>query len=333
MMFIHHFFTFPHWWIGNTYFPYWAKYASYLNEPFKMCVPVFCFLTGYFYWHASRKTLAYSLKKIGKFLGEYWICYFILGLLAVLICKYQYSAHEVVLELFGVKTNTMVFCWYVYVYCAIMVALPFITFDEKRGVGFLTLKIGVWLLCLQIVLLLPISSGFQRVVREIGIWSMVSFVGYICARYGLFHMFDRLMKKWIPSCGGQIVVLGVMFVFAMAGRKMAPNIQFWVMQNEILIPLDIIYAPFFVYALVCLTRFSRFKIGNSILGELGEQSMRMWFFSCAFFGITNQVLQPILYWSGCSLVVLIWGLILCYIPSKMLAKILSVIKVGGRHDR
>lgn len=49
MMFIHHFFTFPAWWVGGVHYPLLEKLAPYFSMPLKLCVPVFCFITGYFY--------------------------------------------------------------------------------------------------------------------------------------------------------------------------------------------------------------------------------------------------------------------------------------------
>ena len=63
MMFIHHFFMFPSWWIDGISYPLVAKVSSYLCTPTKLCVPVFCFLTGYFYFFNRHKTYAYSFRK------------------------------------------------------------------------------------------------------------------------------------------------------------------------------------------------------------------------------------------------------------------------------
>lgn len=48
-MFIHHFFTIPSLWISDIY-----NLAPF-SECFKICVPIFAFLTGYFYFLPVKK--------------------------------------------------------------------------------------------------------------------------------------------------------------------------------------------------------------------------------------------------------------------------------------
>lgn len=62
MMFLHHFFTFPAWHSAVITYPVFDRYAEMLNEPMKMCVPIFAFLTGYFYWFTKKKNLKYSVR-------------------------------------------------------------------------------------------------------------------------------------------------------------------------------------------------------------------------------------------------------------------------------
>jgi uncharacterized membrane protein len=52
-MFLHHFFTFPDWYVEGISYPYLLGIVQYFYAPLKMCIPVFAFLTGYFYcfWH------------------------------------------------------------------------------------------------------------------------------------------------------------------------------------------------------------------------------------------------------------------------------------------
>lgn len=47
-MFIHHFFTFPEWYVSGISYPELSLFARLFCWPLKICVSVFAFLTGYF---------------------------------------------------------------------------------------------------------------------------------------------------------------------------------------------------------------------------------------------------------------------------------------------
>ena len=98
MMFMHHFFTFPDWWVDGVSYPVLRTLAPYFTLPFKMCVPVFCFITGYFYYFNDHKDYKYSLKKITDILISYWGVFIVLAVLAVICVGYEYSVSSVIKE-------------------------------------------------------------------------------------------------------------------------------------------------------------------------------------------------------------------------------------------
>ena len=46
MMFIHHFFTCSGFYVESVSYPFLESIAIFAVQPFRMCVPVFAFLTG-----------------------------------------------------------------------------------------------------------------------------------------------------------------------------------------------------------------------------------------------------------------------------------------------
>ena len=48
MMFFHHFFTFTEFYIDVISYPMLEQVFVFLQQPFKICVSVFAFLTGFF---------------------------------------------------------------------------------------------------------------------------------------------------------------------------------------------------------------------------------------------------------------------------------------------
>ena len=80
-MFAHHFFFYPDWYVSGISYPGILPLVRYFQNPTKICVVVFAFITGYFYHFTREKTIRYSLGKIGQFLVSYWAA------LAILMIK------------------------------------------------------------------------------------------------------------------------------------------------------------------------------------------------------------------------------------------------------
>ena len=124
LMFVHHFFTFPAWWGESISYPLIERFAQYFNDPFRICVPIFCFLTGYFYASNPEKSWRYFLRKITELFITYWVVLLPFALIAVLFADYSYTAAELVREIFALDCPAMTFCWYVRFYAVAMLVLP-----------------------------------------------------------------------------------------------------------------------------------------------------------------------------------------------------------------
>lgn len=149
-MFVHHFFTFPDWYVESISYPELSHFAQYFCAPFKICVPVFAFLTGYFYDYTKTKSLNDSIKKITDILITYWFVY--IPFLTIAGCMGVYSGNfkDIFLEFFALKRPVMVFCWYVYFYCISMILLwmiaPLLSKNKMRGIFLgIVLPVGVYI--------------------------------------------------------------------------------------------------------------------------------------------------------------------------------------------
>ena len=49
LMFVHHFFCFPTWYVDGISYPKLTGFAEFFRFPTKICVSIFAFLTGYAY--------------------------------------------------------------------------------------------------------------------------------------------------------------------------------------------------------------------------------------------------------------------------------------------
>lgn len=68
--------------------------------------------------------------------------------------------------------------------------------------------------------------------------------------------------------------------------------------------------------MVTIIEHIQYKSIKIIFMKIGDKSLLMWFVHCAFFGVTKVVFQPILYAPKWPVLVLLWGLLICYIVSR-----------------
>lgn len=343
-MFVHHFFTFPDWYVSGVAYPGFAPYIRFFQGPLKTCVVIFAFLTGYFYHFSTRKTLKYSLQKITDVLLSYWIVFIPLMILAVATGCWQFSLSGFVRELFSLERPIMFFCWYVYFYILSMLLLPLLdklcagspaadaaltvvapiaVFNIFRGI--LEYEFG-----LSSHVLLEILSNMRE-------WFPCMAVGYLCSKYSFFENYmDPLTEKLFKGWGRYVFYLGLCGVtffsrlicprFTLGAVSVAGN---WI---DLSFQMDVFYGPLFFYGAANLLKAISFAVLRKPLEALGKQSLLMWFLHCAFFGRTKHVLQPVLYFPRNPILVTLWGLVLCYaaavlldIPLKKLLKLKNAL--------
>ena len=90
---------------------------------------------------------------------------------------------------------------------------------------------------------------------------------------------------------------------------------------------DIINAPLFLYGaanlLLCCNGFL-FRV----LEKIGEHSMLMWFYHCVFFNCCRQFTQIVLYFPKNPVLVLLNGLILCYMAAVLTEPVRKALVSG-----
>ena len=65
-----------------------------------------------------------------------------------------------------------------------------------------------------------------------------------------------------------------------------------------------------------------YEITKDILAEFGKYSMNIWFLHCMFFNVTKDIFQPIAFYPGNPILVLLWVMLLCFV----IVKIIDVVK-------
>lgn len=335
LMFIHHFFTFPAWWVPGAGYPESSVPLAYLCHPTMICVPVFAFLTGYLYRYAKEKNYRHSLKKIKNILIPYWFCFAVLALPAAFLAGWVYTPKAVALELIAVERPTMFFCWYVFFYCLLMLALPVLTPLLSGNV--FAVAAGCLLPVVVFPLLiaaLPADSPLTGLLRNTQFYFPTVISGFLVARSRLF---DGLSAARARDCLQTPIVRGlgalafsVAAVCAAGVRFFCPYIPLGALpfiqpRIEMSLSLDVVCAPLFVY---CLLRSGilYWKPARTVLSELGTYSLTMWFLHCVFFNNTKEIFQPVLYAPRNPVLVLLWGLALCYFAARLVRYPIDALK-------
>lgn len=331
-MFVHHMFTFPRWYIDAISYPELKEFASFFCSPFKLCVGIFAFLTGYGYFFKKDKNLWYSLRKIILFLIRYWSIYIPLLILAVILGCYKFQLMDFVLELFALKRPIMYFCWYVYFYIVAMLILPLLvclTRNHPIGIalgGVVVLNYFCSLLwqCLA-------DNMARSVVSDFRTWFPCIVIGYLFAQLDLYHRVFERITKLIKVKYILVIVWTAMVLIPFVSRhynayQNIGKISLGDWNLNFRMNMDIIYVPIFIYGIVKLINLIPFARPSHILEELGKYSACMWFWHCAFFNVCKEYTQPILYFLKSPLLVIIFGVCICYSLSRMW-KILIIQKL------
>jgi len=317
MMFVHHFFTLPEWYVEGVAYPQLHGFAELMNLPLAACVPVFAFITGYFYAYRRERTLRYSLRKIGGVLNVYWIIQLLLFAVAA-AGGAALSFTGFLWEMVGLESTVMLFNWYIAFYIMAMLMLPGLVRLPQCGPLTSSLAlIGLPVLAATAVRALPGLDAHAGTAAQYMLDGVTGLgAGYIAARYGLFELLDRALgerrRVRLPLAAG----LGLLAFF---GRKYAPRLvialpgltENWALR----VSMDVLYAPLLVYAMANLLPALPHAV-RRVLGEMGRYALHMWLISCVFFNVSKVVYQPLLYLAKQPVLVTLWGLALCYAAAR-----------------
>lgn len=316
MMLLHHLFTFPEYWIEGINYPLLAETAGFFQNQLKICVPIFCFLTGYFYYFCKTKNYRYSLKKITDFLINYWLLFLVFGLIAFFVAGYKYDITSIALEAFGIIRPTMYFCWYVYFYCIAMLLMPLVSKIMGKRL-YLDIFIAIALVPYpfnHLANFFDSSSYIYEIFKSVSGWIPVLLIGYVFARYSLFAKLDEKISKIVVSKPVDAILSFIIVIIIPILRWYEPVAALFFQKiPQVNINLDVVYVPFFVFGIFRLSRIITEKHVVFVVSKIGEQSLLMWFTSCLFFGNAKEYFQPIIYFPKNPVLVTIWGLILTYL--------------------
>ena len=324
LMFIHHFFTFPRWYVVGISFPLLRPFVTGLCAPTKICVSVFAFLTGYFFFLGRDKGYGHSLRKIRDTLVTYWMVYIPFLLLALVLGCGTLGVPEMLREAFGLESQVMTFCWYVYFYCLILLLLPLV---DRFSTGKLWWDALIWGLLPMVVFTaareLLTDDVAASVAAAMQDWYPCVLAGYLFARFSLFEDCLEPVASRVTSRWGRVLLWLILAAAACLARALWPRVLLtqasihgsWL---DVTVNMDVLYAPVFLYAMKNLLEQLKSPRLLALLGSIGRESLLMWFLHCLFFNCCKEFTQPLLYWPRLAILVLPWGLALCYAAAKLL---------------
>ena len=331
MMFAHHFFTFPEWFICEGSYPASQGFTELMRLPLAMCVPVFAFLTGFFYARRPRekRTMAHSLGKIGEVLAGHALALLVLLALSRL-CGVRTGAGDALLELVGLRSEVSLFNWYICFYILAMLMLPVLLRVPGLGpAGMFVLTILLPVLLATAVRALTPGGSLPSVAAQAVLDGVCPLgAGVMAAR---FASFGRMRKRMTArrALGCLLLCAG-----AMLARRFAPRLilslpglgESW----QLRVSMDMLYAPACVFALGNLLDAAPRALLRP-LAAMGRQSLSMWLLSAAFFGASAPLCQRLLYAPVYPAFVLLWGLELCYVGACALSAVRAAIaKIAAR---
>ncbi len=316
-MFIHHLFTFPEWYVDGISYPYLLGFANVFQSPLRICVPIFAFLTGYFYFFTKKKNYSYSLKKCTDVWVNYFFTFIIFLITAILLKTYDFSFIKLIFECFGLYTPTMIFGWYIAFYFFAMLILPLYSKASEKNA-----LITFFLMLVFSVILSPIFDKivFEKVniistLMEDMCWFPCVAIGYVFAQHKLFFSISKTVKTKYTALN-VLISCGFMIVPFLA-RYFTPQ---YILDRDLFTKVafsfyDFVYAPLFIYGLISITKLIKNKKILFPISMIGKYSLSMWFIHCIFFNTCKEYTQWFLYLPKNPILVVLWGLFICLVAS------------------
>ena len=314
LMFIHHFFGFPNWYIENINFNNSMNIMIEVGQISQICVGIFAFITGYLYYFNKNKTYKYSIRKITDIIFSYWFVCISIIIFALIMGFIKFDLEYILKELLLFDNKIMCFCWYVRFYILTMIILPVFTkmFNKSKFLSIVIVMLTKNLLIILILKNLLNSKILFETFQEFIIYFPIVLIGYIFANFSIFNKIEnKIVRKHINSIFLEIVLsISLICISLMIKKildtKMIGNIQYY------LYSIDMICAPIFIIGLINIIKKIKITKFTNVFLELGKYSMLMWFIHCIFFNVCNKFFQPMLYYFNNYVIVLVLGLGLSY---------------------
>ena len=298
--------------VGNTPFIY------YLGLFGDMCIPVFCFCSGYAQSVLSNRDQRYNknrYNRILKFIEHFWIVLILFSIIGVLV-----HSHDIPIDIKTFLGNLFLYnlsyngaWWFVDTYIILILMFPIMKYiverlDNRLSIILSVLVYGISYICelrLSGLFSNSILSWIYRQVYLFGRTQLPFVIGMLCYRYRLIEKLKEIIYRKnflkplliiIPIC--MLILHGIV--------------------------QSLIVSPFTgLVTLICFHLWRKPKWIESVLLFLGRHSTNIWlthmfFYLVLFKGLVFIVKEPIL--------ILICMFVICIIVSYIINGIEGVLK-------
>ena len=252
-----------------------------------ICIGMFAFITGYGWARSfNRKPV---LSRIIPVYQTYYVVLLLFSLPARFInCQINseevnLSIQEIILSVLGIRSNAVMFQWYVFFYaCACITFSPLWAVTKRSG-----LKTGVKVLLLIAISILPrvFLSFFWRIVPASLIlrdelshyisWMPVILLGAMTREFNLFERIENNLSKLFNS--KKRLVLSIFFFVACIVGK-----AFFEEYTGINTNIDALYILPFMFSVIFIIRTAYETVIERALRYLGGVSIYLWFMHRVF---------------------------------------------------
>lgn len=291
---------------------------GFIHPSFKLCVGIFTFMVGYGYAFAKVKDWRYSLKHIWSLLKVFWLILIVITIPSILLVFGGKSLIENGLEdfiqnLFGVSESLNWYSWFVSFYIFCMVVLPLISrwLDKNPILFTIGFSIGFYLLevCVHSLPTWESNKWLYSLFNDCMLMPTV-LLGYYFAKQQVFRKIS-IPHHWLMALIGFVLI-----IIAFIGRAVCGTIAGFNMY--------VIHATVTILGILIIFNSCNLPILSRLLTSLGNASVYMWFFHALFF-TTNvrDVYQPFILVSNNIFIITLWTILLTYICSWVLKKIVD----------
>ena len=312
LMFLHHFFQYPQWYIHGVSYPH-LEWVTHYKYQLRICVSVFAFLTGYFYAFTHHQDLHYSFKKIIGIFIPFWCVFIPYYIIAIVTGTIHFSPVSFLGEAFAIQHKIMIFCWYVLFYTLSMLLFPLIIKPTGKKKCF-----SILLSCYLPAILFRLiwkqndDSCLYDIFLNFQMFFPMAMIGFITAHFSIFEKLDIFLSKFNNILKISSYFLLVIIIFCLQAKLFC-----WKARDPYLFLLPCTFRtlsiPLFLYGLINIFQFIKFYTPTKILASIGQYSLYMWFIHCLFFNVSREYTQKLLFFPKYVLLVLFWGLLLCYV--------------------
>lgn len=279
LMVAHHAYGFPYYYVDEFSHLDYGYFVYIADKIFKICVPVYAFLTSYLFYLHEDKSIKYVSYKIALLFISWWI-----ALIFMLFCVYvtgdfKLSVVEILNETFVIDEKLGRFSWYVWFYAACMLILYVVAkivnlFKRAQDlVSFITFAFII---------------AFSKVTGTGELWEYTwmpaVMMGWYAARFNCINVFlssqaiKRAHNVWLG-------IVGILF-----------SLCLWHILS---------YVPIYAVRMIAVAPFALFCVMTSktaypvlikLFATLGSYGLYLWFLHALFFSVvTRDAWQPLLY--------------------------------------